>query len=184
MKHANTAAALVAAAGLAGSAAARVVVEDFMDTSGANAQYDPFFSYDFGTPTDFTNNDGHGLFPGVMTLFPDRVTVDLNLSTDETVSEASVTFRDIAGVGQTRVTFVGDLGTFTVLNSAVGHDETISYRRLLMPSIGSVGSVVISGRQTLVREIRVETAPPVPAPASGALVVAGLGLVLPRRRRA
>lgn len=180
MRQAHTGAAIAAAAGLATTAGARIVIEDFVDSTNTLAQFDPFFTYDFGTSTDYSGMDGHGLFPGVMTLFPDQVTITFGTWADETVIDASVTARDIAGVSRTRVEYVGEFGSHIVTNTATGVEQVLAYDAAW--GIGTIQAIRISGDQTLVSNITVETTQ-VPAPATVALGAVGAGVIARRRRR-
>lgn len=177
-RHAG-AAALVASAGLAAPASARIITEDFMNDGGTAAQYDPFFSYDFGPSNDYTDGDSHNLLMGSLLLTPDKVRVTFNLLPGEEIVGARLLLHDYAGVGMTRVSFEGDLGTYTQPNFLQLIGETF-----IMPdTIGTLQRIVISGTETNLRWIEIETRDAVPAPGTIVLGAAGMGLLTRRRRR-
>lgn len=180
-RHAG-AAALVASAGLATSAAsARIIHEDFMNTGGTTAEYDAFFNYDFGGPNDYANGDAHNLLAGSLLLSPDKVRITFNLLPGEEIAAASLLLHDYAGVGMTRVMFEGTEGTFVLPNFLYITGETF-----VMPTDGSIGQlerIVITGQQTNIRWLEIETRDAVPTPGTVALGGAGLGLLARRRRR-
>jgi len=177
-RHAG-AAAIVASAGLACSASARTVTEDFMNTGGTAAEFDSFFNYDFGPTNDYPTGDAHNLLMGSLLLQPDKVSVTFNLQPSEEIIGASLLLHDYAGVGMTRVTFEGDAGSYVLPNFLHLTGETF-----FMPTDGSIGHlqrIIISGQQTNVRWIEIETEETVPAP--GAIAFGGVGLALAARRR-
>ncbi|MEQ8769312.1 MAG: PEP-CTERM sorting domain-containing protein [Phycisphaerales bacterium] len=163
-------------------AGARIIVEDFANPAGTGPEFDPFFSYDFGGSRDFDEGDSHNMFIGSLLLSPDRVVIDFNELPGETVVAARIMSQELRAPGQTRITFRGENGIYTMLSQT---QATLESFQLPLGQIGVVHSIEIIGAQTLIREIRVETERAVPAPAgTAALGVAGVGMLARRRRRA
>ncbi len=172
------AAAVVA---LSATAGARIVVEDFSNDTGTAPEFDSFFDYDFGDTRDFVDGDSNNVFVGSLLLSPDRVVISFNTLPGETVIGASITSMELRAPGQTMVRFHGSLGTHTMLSNVQTTPELF---QLPFGQVGTINSIEIIGNETLIREIRVETQPGVPAPAGAALLgIAGVG-VCRRRRRA
>ncbi|GJM19945.1 MAG: hypothetical protein DHS20C14_21580 [Phycisphaeraceae bacterium] len=160
---------------------ARIVVEDFTGPDGLSPGYDPFFDYDFGGSRDFDSGDAHNLFIGSLLLSPERVVISFNTDPGEEILGVTIRAQELRAIGQTLVTFRGTLGTHSVQSSVMVTAE--SYQAP-MASLGELTSIEISGMQTIIRDITVETADPVPAPGGVLLLgAAGSGLIARRRRR-
>lgn len=176
VKGCRSIAAAIAAGGLAVSAQARDIYEDFLDAGGVGA-FDPELIYDFGTSSDFTGSlDTHDLFPGELWLYADRVIIGVgSLGPGEYIESVTVTWTDFCGLGCTQLEVFGVSGTAAVGNGIVGVAETLT---LGAPDIGGpIDFFALSSFEGRIEEFRVTI---VPAPSAGLLML--MGGVLARRR--
>lgn len=176
VKRCRSIAAAIVAGGLAVSAQAREIYEDFFDANGL-AAFDPELMYDFGTDSDFTGSlDTHDLFPGELWLYADRVTIGVgSLGAGEYIESVTVTWTDFCGLGCTQLEVFGGSGTAAVGNGIVGVAETVT---LSVQDIGGpIDFFALSSSEGRIEEFRVNI---VPAPSAGVLLL--MGSVLARRR--
>jgi hypothetical protein len=162
---------------IAGSASARVIVEDFSDGMGG-AAFDAELTYDFGTTSDFTGSlDTNDLFPGNLWLYADAVSVTVNsLSAGEYIESVEVEWVDFCGVACTTFGVSGATSSATQFNALVGSTEIWS---LSTADIGEeIEEFSLSSFEGRIDRITVNV---VPAPASATLLLGSL--VALRRKR-
>lgn len=170
MNTARTLAAL-ALAGLATSASARLIIEDF-----DGADFNPELTFDFSS--DFTGGDTSDHVDGILWLYADLADISVNsLGPDEWIASVEVTWTDFCGLGCTNLELLGDNNSFNIGNADIAGSETVFAS---MADLGEpITNFTISSFEGRIERVVVDV---VPTPSALALLGMG-GLAAVRRRR-